>query len=210
MESLPDELVLVILRQLEARSLVRMGAVSKRYQALSAEIPVRAVLTPRRYAKLKPWLLEPSQRPIAGLTVARVRNMATHHFTWLEDLRNMVTFRTAMSRCTPSLLSVLPQTLTRLEIDRLRPSSWGLDSFALLTVLLLLPNVRHVSIVFNDRFWRVFIDGRPGRLDFLHLCVSNPRAIMLVEGYPARVCKLSGSVVLLDTRVPDDATFDVC
>lgn len=159
MDSLPDDLLMIVLSGLEAGSLLRAAAVSRRFRAAAAWLPYRAVLNKRRYAHLKPWLLR-ERHKVHGLTVYRFATLGHYHYRWLAALSELRSFKTVLSRCTLRFLeTTLPGGLERLELDRLAPETHSSRRLHVSDILACFPNLGHLELTLTERWDVCELDG---------------------------------------------------
>jgi hypothetical protein len=187
MDSLPADVMRLVMAKLGTRSLLCLASTCREYRDLAATVPLKACFTPRHNARLyQRWLTaEGVAERVEELTARRT---AWGPCPWLQCLPSLTRVTIAFSRVTTQALVNVCDTIQHLDVHRVRPN-FGSSEFCT-SVLGRLSRLHTLRLTFSPGWDVVSVRGLPQHLR--ELAIRQAPLLLVRQAPRADVLKLHG------------------
>lgn len=183
MDALPDDLILKILRHLDARSLIVIGAVSARFHTLASRPTFSLAVTDRRLnAGMKAWIQTNTSR-IKSLAAAR-SSFGPECLEWARNVP-LMSLKVMYGRIAPSALeSICPDRLQSLVLHQLAPDVY--HEFVKPRLFSTFTKLKCLDITFSS--WEYTeLQGLEALTRLEHLGIRNAQMLDIACPFPPRL-----------------------
>lgn len=178
MQSLPSDVMLLVMANLGTRSLLCLGSTCREYRDLTAGVPLKACMTAHHNTRhYQRWLVSRGvAERVAELTAKRT---AWGPCPWLRDLPSLTRLTIAFSRVTPGALVNVCDSIKHLDVHRVAPTM-GAPDFCT-SVLGRLSRLHTLRLTFAPGWDTVTVQGLPQHLREL---VIRQAPLLLIRHAP--------------------------
>lgn len=188
LEDIPEEALDLVAAGLDARSLARLGCVSRRCRDAHARAPLRLALSLSNESKVLRWAVAPSRRARV-VSVTSSRRVGSSDVAWMSLFPNVTGVRFSFCRIMLSALEIMPcHALKSLTVHSLCPPAvrtlsdpmgpWTFSTAGLARF----PCLEIARLTLTPQWYAAEIDGGPASLRVLEL--RNAEYVRLIAVPP--------------------------